>query len=143
MVLGVCNKWTKMCNVPFVLVEDLKVVEDIAKVRQPLPNFEAIYILTPEETTTMKDLQVILKKMPQYQKEISKFIVQLHLAEDCMKQYNQTALKDLCAVEQDLATGVDKDGEGIKDPMKSIVPLLLNANVHILDKIISFSCTLF
>ena len=31
---------------------------------------------------------------------VFQFIVQLHLAEDCMKQYNQTALKDLCAVEQ-------------------------------------------
>ena len=31
---------------------------------------------------------------------VFQFIVQLHLAEDCMKRYNQTALKDLCAVEQ-------------------------------------------
>lgn len=30
------------------------VVEDISKVRQPLPNFEAIYILTPEETVSHK-----------------------------------------------------------------------------------------
>jgi len=30
------------------------VVEDISKRRQPLPNFEAIYILTPEETVSHK-----------------------------------------------------------------------------------------
>jgi len=31
------------------LSDVILVVEDISKVRQPLPNFEAIYILTPEE----------------------------------------------------------------------------------------------
>ena len=30
-------------------------MEDISKVRQPLPNFEAIYILTPEETVGSQD----------------------------------------------------------------------------------------
>lgn len=111
------------------------IADVLRKVNSEIKEFAMDKKISTSNKTTMKDLQVILKKMPQYQKEVSKFIVQLHLAEDCMKQYNQTALKDLCAVEQDLATGVDKDGEGIKDPMKSIVPLLLNSNVHILDKI--------
>ncbi|XP_073243074.1 syntaxin-binding protein 1-like isoform X1 [Porites lutea] len=111
------------------------IADVLRKVNSEIKEFAADKKISTSNKTTMRDLQVILKKMPQYQKEVSKFIVQLHLAEDCMKQYNQTALKDLCAVEQDLATGVDKAGESMKDPMKSIVPLLLNSDIHILDKI--------
>ncbi|KAL9988669.1 hypothetical protein ACROYT_G003141 [Oculina patagonica] len=111
------------------------IADVLRKVNSTIKEFATDKKISTSNKTTMKDLQVILKKMPQYQKEVSKFIVHLHLAEDCMKQYNQTALKDICAVEQDLATGVDKDGESIKDPMKSIVPLLLDSNVHISDKI--------
>ena len=38
--------------ITFCLIAWLLVVEHISKVRQPLPNFEAIYILTPEETVS-------------------------------------------------------------------------------------------
>uniref|UniRef100_A0A8P4G772 Syntaxin binding protein 3 n=1 Tax=Dicentrarchus labrax TaxID=13489 RepID=A0A8P4G772_DICLA len=74
---------------------------------------------------TISNLAQMMKKMPSFRKQITEKTVHLQLAEDCMQHYSNNVEK-LCKAEQDLAVGSDVEGVKVKDPMRTLLPVLLH-----------------
>ncbi|XP_075364325.1 syntaxin-binding protein 3 isoform X2 [Mycteria americana] len=87
-----------------------------------------------EGKLSISALAQLMKKMPHARKEISRQVVHLNLAEDCMSKFKSN-IEGLCKTEQDLALGTDAEGQKVKDSMRVLLPVLLNKNHESYDKI--------
>ncbi|NXN11994.1 STXB3 protein, partial [Indicator maculatus] len=87
-----------------------------------------------EGKLSISALAQLMKKMPHYRKEISRQVVHLNLAEDCMSKFKSN-LERLCKIEQDLALGTDAEGQKVKDSMRVLLPILLSKSHENYDKI--------
>uniref|UniRef100_A0A8C9Z0Q9 Syntaxin binding protein 3 n=1 Tax=Sander lucioperca TaxID=283035 RepID=A0A8C9Z0Q9_SANLU len=86
---------------------------------------EQIRKLVKEISASKKEgnnLAQMMKKMPAFRKQKT---IHLQLAEDCMQHFANNVEK-LCKAEQDLAVGLDVEGVKVKDPMRTLLPVLLN-----------------
>ncbi|KAG7242285.1 hypothetical protein INR49_023960 [Caranx melampygus] len=79
----------------------------------------------PDGKITISNLAQMMKKMPSFRKQVTEKTIHLQLAEDCMQQFSNNVEK-LCKAEQDLAVGADVDGVKVKDPMRTLLPVLLH-----------------
>uniref|UniRef100_A0A669BX53 Syntaxin binding protein 3 n=1 Tax=Oreochromis niloticus TaxID=8128 RepID=A0A669BX53_ORENI len=79
----------------------------------------------PDGKITVSNLAQMMKKMPAFRKQMTEKTIHLQLAEDCMKHFANNVEK-LCKAEQDLAVGADVEGLKVKDPMRTLLPVLLN-----------------
>uniref|UniRef100_UPI00398E3FBE syntaxin-binding protein 3-like isoform X1 n=2 Tax=Pristiophorus japonicus TaxID=55135 RepID=UPI00398E3FBE len=107
-----------------------EVVEKIPKLVKELSKISK----TTEGKVTLSSLSQMMKKLPNYRKQKNKQTVHLTLAEDCMKHFHEIVEK-LCKAEQDLAIGTDAQRQKIKDPMRIILPILLDKSVGSYDKL--------
>jgi len=55
-----------------------------------------------------------MKQYPEFREQMAKLSQHLHLASDCLGEFNKRGLLELAVVEQTMATGVDADGRAPK-----------------------------
>ncbi|KAI3368518.1 hypothetical protein L3Q82_025526, partial [Scortum barcoo] len=87
----------------------------------------------PDGKITISNLAQMMKKMPSFRKQLNEKTIHLQLAEECMNHFSNNVEK-LCKAEQDLAVGSDVEGVKVKDPMRTLLPVLLH-QYSIYDKI--------
>ncbi|XP_035377393.1 syntaxin-binding protein 3 isoform X1 [Electrophorus electricus] len=100
----------------------------IAEVTEQIPKLVKEISASRKQSDTKMSIGVLaqlMKQMPTFRKQVAQKTIHLSLAEDCMTKF-QESVEKLCKAEQDLAMGLDVEGQKVRDPMRTLLPILLN-----------------
>ncbi|XP_068808281.1 syntaxin-binding protein 3 isoform X1 [Struthio camelus] len=107
-----------------------EVIEEIPKLFKEISSKKK----ATEGKLSLSGLAQLMKKMPHFRKQITRQVVHLNIAEDCMSKFKPN-VERLCKIEQDLALGTDAEGQKVKDSMRVLLPVLLSKSHDNYDKI--------
>ncbi|KAF9116316.1 vacuolar sorting protein VPS33/slp1 [Mortierella sp. AM989] len=88
-----------------------------------------------DKVASLRNMKDQLANLPQYQDTKAKYSTHIHIAKECMKNFENLKINELGLVEQQLATGETVDGHLPKQVLSEMVPFLDDPQVTTIDKI--------
>jgi len=88
-----------------------------------------------KSVSSLKDMAAIVRAMPEYFELLNKYVTHMTIMGDCMAACKSRQIMDMGAIEQDLATGVDAQGNVAKNIMSRLPPFLEDAHISVVDKV--------
>eukprot|EP00276_Gloeochaete_wittrockiana_P002319 CAMPEP_0184675198 /NCGR_PEP_ID=MMETSP0308-20130426/87656_1 /TAXON_ID=38269 /ORGANISM="Gloeochaete witrockiana, Strain SAG 46.84" /LENGTH=629 /DNA_ID=CAMNT_0027122881 /DNA_START=157 /DNA_END=2046 /DNA_ORIENTATION=+ len=84
----------------------------------------------------LAEMSNAVRELPQYRELLNKYSLHLNLAKECMQKFQEQKLERMAAVEQDMSTGEDAEGNpATKGIVSSMLPILSDPSTSIEDKL--------
>jgi len=83
----------------------------------------------------LKDMAAVVRAMPEYFELLNKYVTHMTIMGDCMAACKSRQIMEMGAIEQDLATGYDAQGNEAKNAMNRLPPFLEDPNISTVDKV--------
>eukprot|EP00455_Lapot_gusevi_P017363 TRINITY_DN1924_c0_g1_i4.p1 TRINITY_DN1924_c0_g1~~TRINITY_DN1924_c0_g1_i4.p1 ORF type:complete len:475 (+),score=176.96 TRINITY_DN1924_c0_g1_i4:140-1426(+) len=89
------------------------------------------------ENASLQDLVGLAKALPQFQEIKKKYLKHVNMASKCLEIFANNHLKNISELEQDMATGVDNEGNKLQEKTLGprLVEFIKNRDVSVMDKL--------
>eukprot|EP00158_Paraphelidium_tribonemae_P006038 Partr_v1_DN27640_c2_g1_i4_m65491 putative syntaxin binding protein len=87
------------------------------------------------DVISIDSLKEVLAGMPEFQDLKKKLAVHISLSQDCLDAFKSANMHEIASIEQDLVTGLTRDGHRVKDVEDRISDVVADRNVDLYDKL--------
>lgn len=86
------------------------------------------------DVTSLAELKDTMSALGEFQEMKSEFALHLSLAQDCLAASDRKQLVDVAGIEQSMATGLDAEGDAVKDVWNDLAQVLSRPNLESADR---------